>query len=79
MALLWVTMVEAQLGREAEVPTLADTLWQVTMPNAYHRGQVNTRLRELGCEPPLTDFIVWVWRGKPQPAWLEAVSHTTLH
>jgi hypothetical protein len=23
----------------------------------HHRGQINTRLRELGNEPPLVDFI----------------------
>jgi hypothetical protein len=27
---------------------------------------VNARLRELGAEPPLTDFIAWIWFGKPQ-------------
>lgn len=40
-------------------------VWRAT----YHRGQVNTWLRELGLEPPLVDFIAWVWFGKPAPDW----------
>jgi uncharacterized damage-inducible protein DinB len=65
----WIKMFEARMGRAAEVPTLHETLIQVAMHSAYHRGQVNTRLRELGGEPPLTDFIAWVWSGKPRPDW----------
>ncbi len=69
LAVPWAQMIESRLGRKAEAPSLGETLLQVTMHSAYHRGQVSTRLRELGGEPPLTDFIVWVWLGKPQPAW----------
>jgi uncharacterized damage-inducible protein DinB len=65
----WIEMFEARMGRKADVPTFHETLLQVVMHSAYHRGQVSTRLRELGAEPPLTDFIAWVWRGKPQPDW----------
>jgi uncharacterized damage-inducible protein DinB len=65
----WIEMFEARLGRKAEAPTFHETLLQVAMHSTYHRGQVSTRLRELGSEPPLTDFIVWVWSGKPQPGW----------
>jgi uncharacterized damage-inducible protein DinB len=70
----WARMFESRLGRTAAAPTLGETLLQVAMHSAYHRGQVNTRLRELGGEPPLTDFIVWVWAGKPLPAWPDAAS-----
>ena len=45
--------------------TLGDTILQVTSHSAYHRGQVNTRIRELGGEPPLVDYIAWLWLGKP--------------
>jgi uncharacterized damage-inducible protein DinB len=65
----WIEMFEARLGRKAEAPTFHETLLQVAMHSTYHRGQVSTRLRELGSEPPLTDFIVWVWSGKPQADW----------
>ena len=35
------------------------------MHSHYHRGQNATRLRELGGEPPMTDLIVWYWKGRP--------------
>jgi len=39
------------------------------MHSTHHRGQVNARLRELGGEPPLADFIVWLWWGRPAASW----------
>jgi uncharacterized damage-inducible protein DinB len=42
---------------------------QVAMHSHYHRAQNATRLRELGGVPPMTDFIVWLRDGKPQPHW----------
>lgn len=74
----------ATLGREVHFPwaehlarefgtvhpaTLSQTILQITSHSTYHRGQVNTRLREIGGEPPLTDFVVWVWWGEPAPEW----------
>jgi uncharacterized damage-inducible protein DinB len=44
-------------------------LTQAAMHSHYHRGQNATRLRELGGVPPMTDFIVWLQRGKPLPQW----------
>jgi uncharacterized damage-inducible protein DinB len=49
--------------------TVEEALVQSTMHSHYHRAQNATRLRELGGEPPATDFIVWLWRGRPEPAW----------
>ena len=49
--------------------TFSESAWQVLSHTTYHRGQVATRLRELGGEPPLVDFLVWVWSGKPAPDW----------
>lgn len=65
----WIKMFERRMGRRADAPSFHETLLQVAMHTAYHRGQVNTRLRELGAEPPLTDFIAWVWLGKPEADW----------
>ncbi|HEV2912889.1 MAG TPA: DinB family protein [Pyrinomonadaceae bacterium] len=65
----WARMVARRLGREPSAPSLGETLLQVAAHSTYHRGQINTRLRELGGEPPLTDFIAWVWSGKPSPEW----------
>ena len=50
-------------------PTLEDTARQVAMHSMHHRGQVNARLRELGAEPPLVDYIAWIWRGRPVAPW----------
>ena len=49
--------------------TIGEALTQAAMHSHYHRGQNATRLRELGGEPPMTDYIVWLWKGRPQPAW----------
>jgi uncharacterized damage-inducible protein DinB len=52
-------------GYDDREMTLGDAMAQMAMRSQYHRGQVATRLRELGGEPPLMDFIVWVWEGRP--------------
>lgn len=61
----WVREFERELGRSFHHPTLGETMFQVTSHSTYHRGQVNVRLRELGAEPPLVDYIAWVWFGRP--------------
>jgi uncharacterized damage-inducible protein DinB len=65
----WAGRFARRLGREPVIPSLAETILQVAMHSTYHRGQVNARLRELGIEPPLTDYIAWVWFGRPEPQW----------
>lgn len=65
----WASMVERRLGRPPEATTLGETLLQVALHTTYHRGQVNARLRALGGEPPVTDYIAWLWMGRPAPAW----------
>ncbi len=64
-----MSRAEERLGAGRGTPTIGDTVLQVLTHSTYHRGQINTRLRELGCEPPLTEYFVWVWAGKPAPAW----------
>jgi uncharacterized damage-inducible protein DinB len=49
--------------------TVAQALTQAAMHSQYHRGQNASRLRELGGTPPLTDLIVWYWKGRPEPKW----------
>jgi uncharacterized damage-inducible protein DinB len=49
--------------------TVAQALTQAAMHSQYHRGQNATRLRELGGTPPLTDLIVWYWKGRPEAKW----------
>jgi uncharacterized damage-inducible protein DinB len=49
--------------------TVAQAMTQAAMHSQYHRGQNANRLRELGGSPPLTDLIVWYWKGRPMPKW----------
>ena len=69
MPLPWAAMVELRFGRSPESTTLGETALQVALHTTYHRGQVNARLRELGCEPPLVDYIAWLWQGRPAAEW----------
>lgn len=68
----WAEMVQQRLGRAPEITTVGETALQVALHSLYHRGQVNARLREVGGEPPLVDYIVWAWLGKPSPVWPSA-------
>ena len=65
----WVKLFLAQLGPEPRTPTLGETILQLANHSTYHRGQINTRLRELGAEPPLVDYIGWIWMGRPKITW----------
>ena len=49
--------------------TLGVTVLQVVAHTTHHRGQVMTRLRELGGTPPLVDYVIWVWSGSPAAEW----------
>ena len=49
--------------------TVAEALTQCVMHSQHHRGQNAARLRELGGAPENTDYIVWLWNGRPAPAW----------
>jgi len=69
MEVTWRRWVEKAIGRAPAPTTLAETMMQVSQHSTYHRGQVNARLRERGVDAPLTDFIAWVWMGKPNPEW----------
>jgi len=69
IVLPWSASMASQFGAEPRTPRLGDTMLQVSQHSTYHRGQINARLRELGETPPLTDFIAWIWFGKPMPNW----------
>jgi uncharacterized damage-inducible protein DinB len=49
--------------------TVAETVLQVWSHTAHHRGQIAMQIRQLGGEPPLVDYVVWIWLGRPAPAW----------
>lgn len=64
----WAERMAERWGEVGPV-TLAESVVQVAAHSTYHRGQVNARLRELGGEPPLVDFVAWLWQGRPEAAW----------
>jgi hypothetical protein len=49
--------------------TIAEALVQVAMHTQHHRGQCMTRLRDLGGEPKNVDWILWLWKQKPETRW----------
>jgi uncharacterized damage-inducible protein DinB len=51
------------------VVTVAEALVQVAMHTQHHRGQCMTRLKDLGGEPKNVDWIIWLWKQKPQGRW----------
>ena len=62
----WSVFMERRIGKKVVPATLEETMIQVASHSTYHRGQINARFRELGSEPPMVDFIAWVWIGKPK-------------
>lgn len=50
-------------------PTIGEAIYQFASHSTYHRGQVNSLIKRLGGEPPLTDFIAWLWLGRPPADW----------
>ncbi len=69
VALPWTRVMAEHLGHEPAPTSLADTLVHQYAHTAHHRGQAATRLRELGIDPPMIDYLFWVWSGRPDPAW----------
>lgn len=62
---------DEQLGEMVNIPwfkdppvniTVEQALMQAAMHSQHHRAQNAARMRELGIEPPLTDYIVWLWK-----------------
>jgi uncharacterized damage-inducible protein DinB len=68
----------AGLARTVTVPwfppppcvlTVAEALVQVALHTQHHRGQCMTRLKDFGGEPKNVDWIIWLWKEKPQGRW----------
>jgi uncharacterized damage-inducible protein DinB len=51
------------------VITIAEALVQVAMHSQHHRGQCMTRLKDFGGEPKNVDWVIWLWKQKPQARW----------
>ena len=65
----WTDFIEKEIGRPPAPARLGDSVYQVAAHSAHHRAQVNRRIRELGGEPGMVDYIGWVWRGRPTADW----------
>ncbi|WLT33090.1 DinB family protein [Geothrix sp. PMB-07] len=51
------------------VLSVADLLLQVCMHSQHHRGQNMARLRALGGQVINVDYIIWLWKQKPEARW----------
>lgn len=51
------------------LPSLRETFIQITTHSTYHRGQLIKYLRSIGGVALQTDFIKWVFLGKPIASW----------
>jgi uncharacterized damage-inducible protein DinB len=60
---------EQQLGITFGPTSIGETVFQVASHTGHHRAQVLSRMRALGGEPPLVDYIGWVWFGRPAADW----------
>jgi uncharacterized damage-inducible protein DinB len=69
---------DAGLARTVHIPwfpdppcviRVAEALVQVAMHTQHHRGQLMTRLKDFGGEPKNVDFIIWLWKGRPEGRW----------
>ena len=69
MPVPWAEMVKQRFGRAPDLTSIGETALQVVMHSLHHRGQINARLREVGGEPALVDYIAWVWLGRPPVSW----------
>ena len=64
----WADQIAQQFG-SAGPATMRETIGQIVLHTTYHRAQVATRVRELGGDPALTDYIAWIWMKRPRPEW----------
>ena len=65
MVMPWVRFFERRLGQPAVDTTLGETMYQIASHGVHHRAQVNLQVREHGGDPPMIDYIVWLWLGRP--------------
>ena len=68
----------ASLARPVRVPwfpeppcvvPVSDVLLQVCLHTQHHRGQNMARLKALGAKAKNVDYIIWLWKQKPEASW----------
>ena len=67
----WAARLTKQFGRDPAGVSVGESMLQVAMHSINHRGQVNMRLREMGGDAPLVDYIAWLWLARPDSVWPE--------
>jgi len=69
---------EASLSRTVRVPwfpdppcviSVSDVLLQLCLHTQHHRGQNMARLKALGALAKNVDYIIWLWKQKPEARW----------
>ncbi len=65
----WSARIAEKLGGHINPATIGECIVQLALHSTHHRGQVVLHLRESGYEPPLTDFIAWIWMNRPPAEW----------
>jgi uncharacterized damage-inducible protein DinB len=72
------TLDEVSLAQPVRIPWFpdppciisgTDALMQVCLHTQHHRGQNMARLKALGVPPKNVDYIIWLWKQKPEPRW----------
>lgn len=51
------------------VVSVSDALLQVCLHSQHHRGQNMARLKALGAAPKNVDYLIWLWKQKPEARW----------
>ena len=61
----WSKKYSEKIGKDVPRISIKGSMLQVVSHSTHHRAQLNMKLKKLGCAPPMVDFIVWLWEGKP--------------
>jgi uncharacterized damage-inducible protein DinB len=68
----------AELERTIHVPWFSDppfhlpcreAFLQAVLHTQHHRAQTMTRLKQQGGKSVTVDYIVWIWKQRPEPRW----------
>lgn len=65
----WAKEISERLGFEPSCTLMRETAFQVCAHTTHHRAQAAAQLRRLGLTPPLSDYIAWIWRSRPEANW----------
>lgn len=57
------------LAGETFTQPLSELMIHLAMHSQYHRGQIMTRLKQVGGQATDVDYIFWIWRGRPAVEW----------